>query len=481
MVDALVLGTSVARRGGSSPFTHTIISYSNGEAMQVNEKKRDGLYAEFDVIVPAALVQDKIDQQLKKLAQKSKMPGFRPGKAPMAVIKQQYGDAVRYEAMEKAVEEATNTVLKDKNLKPALQPRLEVTKFNDDNTIEYTLRVETLPDIKIPDLSKVAVEKLVAKIEQEKIDEALDRVAKSNGETKEVSPARATQTGDIVTMDFDGSVHGEALPGMKAEGFELELGSGRFIEGFEEQMIGKKTGEEFVVNVTFPQDYGVEKLNGQPAEFKVTIHKISKREAAALDDVLAKKLGMESFDKVKDAIEKSLQRQYDDLADTRLRRNLLDALEGVCTFPIPAGMIDAEYNQIWQYHTEDLKSRGMDIAQAEGDEDAKAEFKKIAERRVKLGLLLSAIGEDQKLSVSPQELRQQVIREATMYGDRQNEVMKYYQKNPQALAALRAPIFEQKAIDYVLGQVKINEKEVDVATLTADPDEEKETKRTKKK
>ncbi|HEY1096269.1 MAG TPA: trigger factor, partial [Alphaproteobacteria bacterium] len=163
------------------------------------------------------------------------------------------------------------------------------------------------------------------------------------------------------------------------------------------------------------------------------------------------------------------------------RRNLLDALDKVCDFPTPQGMLDAEYNQIWNYHLQDLQSRQMDTAQAEQDEDAKEEFKKIAGRRVRLGLLLSAIGEDQKLTVSPQELRQQVIREATMYGDQQNEVMKYYQKNPQALAALRAPIFEQKAIDYVLGQVKINEKEVDVDTLTADPDEEKETKRTSKK
>lgn len=449
--------------------------------MQVQEKKRDGLYAEFDVTVPAELVQGKIDQQLKKLAQKTKIPGFRPGKAPLSVIKQQYGDAVRYEAMEKAVEEATNTVLQDKNIKPALQPRLEVTKFNDDNTIEYTLRVESLPEIKIPDLSKVKVEKLVAKIEQSKIDEALERIAQANGDTKDVSPARATQKGDIIKLDFDGSVNGEALPGMKAEGFELELGSGRFIEGFEDQLIGKNIGDDILVKVTFPQDYGVDKLNGQPAEFKVKIHSIAVREAAKLDDELAKKLGMESMDKVKETIEKTLQRQYDDLADTRLRRNLLDALEGVCKFDVPQGMLDAEYEQIWNYHIEDLKSRRMDVAEAEKDEDAKAEFKKIAQRRVSLGLLLSAIGEEQKLSVSPQELRQQVIREATMYGDRQNEVMKYYQKNPQALAALRAPIFEQKAIDYVLTQVSINEKQVDVETLTADPDEDKETKRTKKK
>jgi trigger factor len=449
--------------------------------MQVQEKKRDGLYAEFDVTVPANLVQDKIDQQLKKLAQKTKVPGFRPGKAPLSVIQQQYGDAVRYEAMEKAVEEATSTVLKDKNIKPALQPRLEVTKFNDDNTIEYTLRVESLPEIKVPDLSKVKVEKLVAKIEASKIDEALERIAQANGDTKEVSPARATQKGDIIKLDFDGSVNGEALPGMKAEGFELELGSGRFIEGFEDQLIGKNIGDDILVKVTFPQDYGVDKLNGQPAEFKVKIHTISVREAAKLDDELAKKLGMESMDKVKETIEKTLQRQYDDLADTRLRRNLLDALEGVCNFDVPQGMLDAEYEQIWNYHIEDLKSRRMDVTEAEKDEDAKAEFKKIAQRRVSLGLLLSAIGEEQNLTVSPQELRQQVIREATMYGDRQNEVMKYYQKNPQALAALRAPIFEQKAIDYVLTQVSVDEKQVDADALTADPDADKETKRTKKK
>lgn len=449
--------------------------------MQVNEKKRDGLYAEFDVVVPADIVQTKIDQQLKKLAQKTKLPGFRPGKAPLSVIKQQYGDAVRYEAMEKAVEEATSTVLKDKNIKPAMQPRLEVTKFNDDNTIEYTLRVESLPEIKIPDLSKIKVEKLVAKIESAKIDEALDRVAQSNGETKEVSPARAAQKGDIITMDFDGSVKGESLPGMKAEGFDLELGSGRFIDGFEDQLIGKNIGDDIVVNVTFPDEYGVEKLNGQPAEFKVKIHKIATREPAKLDDALAKKLGMESFDKLRETIEKSLQRQYDDLADTRLRRNLLDALDKECQFEIPAGVVDAEYQQIWQYHVQDLQSRNMDLSEADKDEDSKAEFRTIAERRVRLGLLLSAIGEEQKLSVSPQELRQQVIREATMYGDRQNEVMKYYQKNPQALASLRAPIFEQKAISYVLENVSISEKSVDPSELTADPDEDKETKRTAKK
>jgi trigger factor len=449
--------------------------------MQVNEKKREGLYAEYNVVVPANLVQSKIDQQLQQLAKKVKMPGFRPGKAPLAVIQKQYGDSVRYEAMEKAVEEATATVLKDKNIKPAMQPRLEVTKFEDDNTIEYTLSVESLPEIKIPDLKSVKVEKLVAKIEAAKIDEALERVAASNGETKELTTARPSQKGDILTFDFDGSVHGEALPGMKSENFDLELGSGRFIDGFEDQLIGKNVGDAFDVNVTFPEEYGVEKLNGQPAVFKVKIHKIASKEPAKLDDALAKKLGMESFDKLREAIEKSLQRQYDELADTRLRRNLLDALDKVCDFPIPAGVVDAEYNQIWQYHTDDLKSRNMDIAEAEKDEDAKAEFRKIAERRVRLGLLLSSIGEEQNLSVSPQELRQQVIREATMYGDRQNEVMKYYQKNPQALAALRAPIFEQKAINYVLEQVSVTEKEVSPEELAADPDEDKEAKRSKKK
>ncbi len=449
--------------------------------VQVSEKKRDGLLAEYDVVIPATIVQGKIDEQLKKLSKKVKTPGFRPGKTPLSVIQAQYGDSVRYEAMEKAVEEATSTVLKDKNIKPAMQPRLEVTKFNDDNTIEYTLTVESLPDITIPDLSKVNVDKLIAKIEQSKIDEALERVAASNGEVKELTAARPSQKGDILTFDFDGSVHGESLPGMKSENFDLELGSGRFIEGFEDQLIGKNVGDAFDVNVTFPAEYGVEKLNGQPAVFKVNINKIATKEPAVLDDALAKKLGMDSFDKVRDAIEKSLQRQYDELADTRLRRNLLDALDKVCDFPIPAGVVEAEYNQIWNYHTEDLKSRNMDVAEADKDDDAKAEFRKIAERRVRLGLLLSSIGEEQHLSVSPQELRQQVIREATMYGDQQNEVMKYYQKNPQALAALRAPIFEQKAIDYVLSQVNVTEKLVDPAELTADPDEEKENKRTSKK
>ena len=451
------------------------------QSMQVKEKKRDGLYAEYDVVVPATIVQSKIDEQLKKLSKKVKTPGFRPGKTPLSVIQAQYGDSVRYEAMEKAVEEATSTVLKDKNIKPAMQPKLEVTKFNDDNTIEYTLTVESLPDIKIPDLSKVSVEKLIAKIEQAKMDEALERVAAANGENTELTTKRPSQKGDILTFDFDGSVHGEALAGMKSENFDLELGSGRFIDGFEDQLIGKNVGDAFDVNVTFPQEYGVDKLNGQPAVFKVKIHKIATKEPAKLDDALAKKLGMESFDKLREAIEKSLQRQYDELADTRLRRNLLDALDKVCDFPIPAGVVEAEYNQIWQYHVEDLKSRNMDLAQAEQDDDAKAEFRTIAERRVRLGLLLSSIGEEQKLTVTPQELRQQVIREATMYGDQQDQVMKYYQKNPQALAALRAPIFEQKAIDYVLTQVKVTEKQVDPAELTADPDEEKETKRTKKK
>lgn len=448
--------------------------------MNITERKNDKLTAEFTVSVPAETMQGHINNRLKEYGKKAKIDGFRPGKAPLALLEKRYGEAARGDALEKAVQEATGKALKEKNIKPAMTPKVDITKFDNDNTLEFTLTVEKMPEIEPSDLTKIKLQKPVTKVSDMEINDALQRIASGTKTSKPLDKPRAAKMGDFVRMNFDGSSNGKKLPGMKAKDFDLELGSNMFVDTFEQQLVGAKAGDKLTVNVNFPADYRHPDLAGQPAVFEVEVIEIREATAPAIDDELAKKTGMKSLDDLKNAIKSQLEREYTNVSRAKLKRALLDKLDATNKFDVPKGMVEAEYQQIWQYHLQDVKARKLDIAKAEADKDSQKEFREIAERRVRLGLLLSEIGERNKIKVTGQELNQAVMREAYNYPGQEQKVIKFYQGNPQAVASLRAPIFEEKVVDYILTQIQTEEKEVSKEELMHDPDAEHENDRLEK-
>jgi trigger factor len=448
--------------------------------MKVTVKKSEGLYHEFAIQVPADQIQTFIQARLKEIGKKVKVDGFRPGKAPMALLEKRYGESARVEALDKAVEDCTFKALKEKEIKPAMRPKVDVTKFDNDNVLEFTVIVETMPNITPSDLAKITIEKPVAPIDEAEVKDALNRIAANYKVSQALATPRAAKMGDTVKMNFDGSSHGKKLPGMSAKGFELELGSNMFVDTFEEQLVGVNNGDKKTINVNFPADYRHPDLAGQPATFEVEVLEVCESVVPAIDDALAEKVGMKTLKDLDDAIRGQMQSEHDRLSRAKVKRALLDALDKANQFDVPQGMVDEEFEQIWNYHLQDVKKRGLDVAEAQKDEDTKKEFREISERRVRLGLLMSEIGEQNKIQVTNQELQQAIIREAYNYRGQEQEVIKYYQKNPQAVAALRAPIFEEKVTDYILSKITLNEKSVSKEELARDPDDEAEEARVKK-
>ena len=448
--------------------------------MQITEKKAEGLTHEFAIHIPAQLIEVQIQNRLKEIGKRVKIDGFRPGKAPMALLQQRYGESARAEAVDKAVEEYAFKALKEKNIKPATQPKVDITKFDNDNILEFTLTVEKMPTIEPADLSAITLEKPVAVVDEKDVEEALKRVADNYKSSEPLDAGHIAKMGDVVRMNFDGSTNGKKLPGMSAKGFDLELGTNMFVDTFEEQLVGVKAGDTKSIDVVFPADYRHPDLKGQPATFAVEVIEIRQPAPAALDDELAQKLNMKTIEEVRTAIRQQMQTENDRLSRVKVKRALLDALDSANTFEVPNGMVEGEYQQIWQYHMQDVQKRGLDVAEAEKDAETKAEFRAIAERRVRLGLLMGEIGERNNVKVTNQEMQQAVMREAHNYPGQEQEVIKYYQKNPQALAAIRAPIFEEKVTDLILSKVVLNEKQVSKEDLIRDPDEEAETARIEK-
>lgn len=439
-------------------------------AMKVTEKKKTGLSVEFNVVVPSDIVQKHIDTRLQEMGKTAKIPGFRPGKIPANVLKQRYGDHARAESLERVVNSSVMEVIKDKALKPAMQPKVEIVRFDDNNELEFSMAVEQMPEFKVADLKKIKVQKLVKKVDDKEIDDALGRIAETNKNSEVVKDKRATKKGDIVKIDFDGSVDGVKKPGMKGDDFELELGSKSFIDTFEDQLTGKNAGDHVTVNVTFPKEYGATDLAGKEAVFEVDIKEIRKAVKPKIDDEFAKNIGFDSLAKLKENVKTQIAREYEQFTRMKVKRELLDALDSANKFEVPAGMVEEEYKQIWQQHINDIKQRKLDVAAAEKDKDTQKEFREIAERRVRLGLVLSQVGNENNVEVKREELSQAIMREASRYPGQQQQVFEYYQKNPQAVEMLRAPIFEEKVVDFILGEANVTEKEVDLDTLIADPD-----------
>lgn len=427
--------------------------------MQVKELKNDGLEREMEITLPANDINARIASKLKEVGKTVRLPGFRPGKVPMNILEQKYRKVIMGEVLESAVHESSAQALREKELRPALQPKIEVTSFDDGKDLVYVMKFETLPKFEVQDFKGMKLQKLVSKPDAKTIDEAIDKIAANRKQAKPIETPRATKKDDVVVMDFEGRTadDNKVHPGMKAEKYTLELGSGAFIPGFEDQLIGQKTGEKIEVRVGFPADYGAKELAGRDAIFDVTIHEIREPVDAVINDDFAKSFGMEDLAALRKAVEEQLVKEFEHHSRLYLKKGLMDRLDETHDFTVPQGMRDLEFTNI----TDQLElERQRNPEQAAPDDAEKEEFREIAERRVRLGLILSEIGNKNNITVSDAELQRAVIAEAQRHPGQERAVFDYYAKNRNALESMRAPLFEDKVVDFILAMADVSEKEV---------------------
>ncbi len=429
--------------------------------MQVTEVSSEGLKRDFKVVIEAKEISEKVENRLRELSVRVKVPGFRPGKAPIKLLKQRYGPSVMGEVLERAVTDSSAQALNERGLRPAVQPKIEIDSFEDGKDLEYSMAIELLPEFEPMDFSKIALERVKIAVPEDEVTSALQRLAESRKESKPLETPRPAQSGDVVVIDFKGTVHGEALPGMAGEDHHLELGSNTFIAGFEEQLIGASVGDERTVNITFPEGYGNEKLSGQPAVFECTVKEIREPVPAELNDELAKSMGAEGLDDLRDKVKERLGQDYDGLSRMRMKREILDQLAEGHDFDVPESMVDLEFDAIWHQVEHDREAGRVDPDdEGKDEEEMKAEYREIAERRVRLGLLLSEVGRLNQIEVSQDEVNRALFQEAQRHPGQEQQVVEYYRSQPEALAQLRAPLFEDKVIDFIIDLAQVKEREV---------------------
>jgi trigger factor len=444
--------------------------------MRIAETLNEGLKREFTVTIPAADFDAKIDAQVANVAQQIRMPGFRPGKVPANLVKKMHGASLRQEALQAAVQESVQKVVTENNLRPAMQPRIDLDAVEDGKDVVLKLALEVLPAIDAPSVEGIKLEKLVVEPTDEDMTSALQRLADQQKSFEPAPAKHVAATGDVVVMDFRGTVDGEAFEGGTGEGMQIELGSGRLIPGFEEQLEGVKANDQRVIKVKFPEDYNVAYLKGRDAEFDVTVTEVRTPKEVVLDDTLATNLGLDSLDKLKEILKDQLGNELSGLTRTHMKRKLLDHLAAAHDFAVPESMVDAEFEQIWnQLQHEAGHEADPEAARAELEKD-RDEYRRIAERRVRLGLLLSEIGQANGVQVSQQEMNRLIMQEASRYPrDQQQQAVKFFQENAMAAAQLRAPLYEDKVVDFLIEKADVTERKVSREELQAAIESEDES------
>ncbi len=428
--------------------------------MQVTETLNEGLKRGYAITVTADELDAKVNEKLAEAQPEVEMKGFRKGKVPMPLLKKQFGQRILGESMQEAIDGAMSKHFEDSGDRPALQPQVKMTnedwKEGDDVQVEMTY--EALPDVPEVDLASIEVEKLVAKADDASVDEALASLAETAQDFKARKKGSKAKDGDQVVIDFVGKVDGEAFEGGAADDYPLVLGSNSFIPGFEEQLVGVKVDEEKAVEVTFPEEYGAENLAGKAAVFDVTVKEVKEPVAAEIDDEMAKKFGAEDLDGLKGQIRERLEAEYAGAARAVMKRGILDKLDDLVSFDLPPTLVDAEAKQIAHqlWHEENPDVEGHDHPEIEPDE----EHTKLAERRVRLGLLLAELGQKAEVEVTDAEMTQAIMAQARQYPGQERQFFDFVRENPQMQQQMRAPIFEDKVIDHIAGQAKVTEKEV---------------------
>jgi trigger factor len=448
--------------------------------MQVTETLAEGLKHEFKVSVPASDLDAKADAKLVDLKDKVKLNGFRPGKVPVSHLKKVYGRSVMAETIDQTIRDTNTQIFTDRGFRLATEPKItmptetkEVEELLAGKTdLTYTVAIEVVPTIQLADFKTFSVEKPVVEVTDAEVDEAIKRIADQNRPYAAKAEGAKAENGDRVTISFKGSINGELFDGGTGEGIPVVIGAGQFIPGFEEQLVGMGAGETRTLKVSFPKNYASEKLAGQPAEFETTATLIEAPGETKVDDEFAKTLGLESLDKLKEAARERLVAEFAGATRQRVKRALLDRLDDSHKFEAPPSLIEEEFNLMWNSIKAEMESSGKTFADEDTTEEAaKEEYKKIADRRVRLGLVLSEIGEKNKITVTDDEVGRAVIERARSMPGREKEVWDYYRNNANALAQLRAPIYEDKVVDFILELANVTEKKVSREDLFKEDDE----------
>jgi trigger factor len=438
------------------------------------ETQNEGLKRGFMLTIPAKDIEARVEQEVKRLAPQVRMPGFRPGKVPPNLIKKMHGDALQQQALEGAVQDSVQQLLAEKNVRPALQPQVKLEEgYEPGKDAEVSVSLEALPEVPTAQIEDIKLERLTVAPDESAVDQQVEQLASQNKNWEDAPAKYAAKMGDLVVIDFEGSVGGTPFEGGKGEDMSLELGSGRLIPGFEDQLVGAKGGESRELNVTFPEDYPVENLKGKDAVFAITVKAVKTAGETKVDDDFAKNLGLNDLEQLKGLIRGQLEQELNGLTRTHMKRQLLDQLAARHDFPVPESMVDAEYENILNQlrheasHEDDPQAALAEIEQESGD------YRKIAERRVRLGLLLSEIGAANGVEVSEQEMRGLIMQAAQQYqGEDQKRFLQLVQQEPMFAAQLRAPLYEDKVVDFLFGKAEISDREATREQLEADLESE---------
>jgi trigger factor len=445
--------------------------------MQITQTVSEGLRREFKIVVGADDLDTRLTARIEEMKPQVQLKGFRPGKAPTSFLKKSFGKSMMGEIVEAVVSEQSQKAISDNALKPAFQPRVELVSALDQvvegkSDLEFTVKVDLMPDFDLVDVSKLKVEKLVSDVTDKEVDDAVEKLAENVRTYSARDEGEAAEKNDQVVIDFVGKVDGEEFPGGKAEDFNLALGSGQLIPGFEDQLIGAKAGEARDVAVTFPADYPETKLAGKDAVFATTVKEVKKPDPLEIDNALAQKLGLDSIGTLKDRVRDQLKGDFGRASRMHLKRRILDALDEAHSFSLPPTMVEGEFDAIWRAVEAELQREGK-TAEDEGksEEELKKEYHDIAERRVRLGLVLARIGEQNGITIANDEIQRAIMARARQFPGQEQQVFNFYANNPQAQAEIRAPLFEDKVVDFIAELADVSERTVDRETLFLDPDE----------
>ncbi|MBX7488582.1 trigger factor [Qipengyuania sp. GH25] len=451
--------------------------------MQIKETTNEGLKRAYTVTIPAKEIDERVNSEVKKIAPQVKMPGFRPGKVPANLVRKMHGEQLHAQTLNDMIRESVDKVMADNKLRPAMQPSVELDEgYEEGKDASLSVQLEILPEIDAPEVDGLALERLTVPVTDEQVDEAVERIASNNKSYKDAAKTKKAADGDQLIIDFVGRVDGTEFEGGKAENTPLTIGSGQFIPGFEEQLTGVKTGDKKTITVTFPEDYPAENLKGKEAEFDVTVQQVKVPTDTKIDDEFAKNLGLEGLDKLKELLRGQLEQETSGLTRTQMKRQLLDTLAAGHDFAVPQGMVDAEFEQIWaQLQQEAARSDDAETMLKEM-EDEKDDYRKIAERRVRLGLLLSEIGQKNGVEVNANEMNMLIQQAAQQYRAEDRErFIQYVQQEPMAAAQLRAPLYEDKVVDFLFDKAEITDREVTREELEAAIEAEETTEEKPKK
>jgi trigger factor len=449
--------------------------------MQVTQTLADGLKREFKVVVAAADLASRADAQLEEMKDKVRINGFRPGKVPVAHLRRLYGRSVMADIVNTMVGEANRKIVDENHIKLAMEPKLDFEGGDDGmkavlqgtSDVAWTVKVEVLPSFEIGDVSGIKIEKPVALVADAEVDGRLEDLARRNVSYSDKKTGATAAQHDRVVIDFTGKIAGEPFEGGDGTDISVDIGSNSFISGFEEQLIGAKAGEHRIVNVTFPGNYLAKKLAGQSATFEVTVKAVQEPGPLTIDEALAKSVGIESLDKLKETVRRSIERDYAAATRRRVKRQLLDALDEKFRFDLPPTLVEQEFTNVWRQVEQDMKASNRSFEDEKTTEEAaKEDYRKIAARRVRLGLVLAEIGEKNNIQVSDEEVARAVVERARQFPGQEQQVWEFYRKTPAALAEVRAPLFEDKVVDYLLELAKVTEKTLAPEELLKDEEEE---------